>query len=117
METDPMDYDNLLQLRTALVNRKNAVLQKQMHLNLLEKEAELEERYLIIQKQLQDFGEIDDTKKTEEDTTKEGLLMEELFNIVDQRNELLMQKHQQEQLIEEEEITEQRNEGYLGRNN
>lgn len=117
LDADPMDYECLLQLRTSLVDRKNAVLQKQMQLNLLEKEAELESRYLIIQKQLQDLGEIDEKKKTNEDIGKEGLLMEELFQVVDQRNELLMQKHQQEQLIEEDEIIEQRAEGFRGRNN
>jgi len=117
LDTDPMDYDCLLELRTSLVNRKNAVLQKQMQLNLLEKEAELETRYLIIQKHLQEFGEIDEKKKTEEDNKKEGLLMEELFQVVDQRNELLMQKHQQEQLIEEDELIEQRAEGCQMRNN
>ncbi len=48
-EEDELVYDALLQQWFTLVNQKNALLRRQMQLNILEKEDDLEKKSLLLQ--------------------------------------------------------------------
>merc|ERR1711971_489498 len=78
-EDDTLVYDALLQQFLTLVNRKNALMKRQDQLNMLDKEADLEE-----------------DRKTEEDRKREDLLLEELVECVKKGNELVDQQDEQE---------------------
>jgi len=99
-DTDQLVYDNLLQQWFNLVNQKNALLRRQMQLNILEKEKDLEKKYMLLQDELRTYQDMDDGRKTEEDRNREELLLEELMLVVDQRNQLVIQRDQEEQMID-----------------
>ena len=48
-EEDELVYDALLQQWFTLVNQKNALLRRQMQLNILEKEDDLEKKFMLLQ--------------------------------------------------------------------
>lgn len=85
-----------------LVNKKNALLRRQMQLNILEKEDDLERRYQLLIGELRSIIAIDDWQKTEEQRRRENLLLAELVNIVNKRDELVHHLDSQEKAIEED---------------
>ncbi|CAH1733101.1 EH domain-binding protein 1 isoform X2 [Aphis gossypii] len=85
-----------------LVNKKNALLRRQMQLNILEKEDDLERRYQLLIGELRSIIAIDDWQKTEEQRRRENLLLAELVNIVNKRDELVHHLDSQERAIEED---------------
>jgi hypothetical protein len=78
------------------VNKKNALLRRQMQLNILEKEADLETRYKILNIELQKIASIEDWRKTEEQRAREQMLLDELVQIVNKRDELVHHLDNQE---------------------
>jgi len=102
-EDDQLVYDALLQQWFTLVNKKNALLRRQMQLNILEKEDDLEKKLLMLQDELRSLSEMEDSRKTEEDRKREDLLLEELVLVVNQRNELVIQRDEEERMIEQDE--------------
>ncbi|CAH0546795.1 unnamed protein product [Brassicogethes aeneus] len=90
-----------------LVNKKNALLRRQMQLNILEKEADLETRYKMLNEELQKIASIEDWRKTEEQRNREQMLLEELVQIVNKRDELVHHLDNQEKAIEEDDLIEQ----------
>lgn len=80
-----------------LVNKKNALLRRQMQLNILEQESDLERKYELLNLELRAAMSIEDWRKTEEQREREKLLLAELLTIVDKRNELVLNLHSQEQ--------------------
>jgi len=101
-EDDELVYDALLQQWFTLVNKKNALLRRQMQLNILEKEDDLEKKLLMLQEELRSLSEMEDSRKTEDDRKREDLLLQELVLVVNQRNELVIQQEEEERMIEEE---------------
>jgi hypothetical protein len=89
------------------VNKKNALLRRQMQLNILEKEADLETRYKILNIELQKIASIEDWRKTEEQRAREQMLLDELVQIVNKRDELVHHLDNQEKAIEEDDLIEQ----------
>ncbi|XP_074038547.1 EH domain-binding protein 1 isoform X2 [Leptinotarsa decemlineata] len=89
------------------VNKKNALLRRQMQLNILEKEADLETRYKTLNEELQKIASIEDWRKTEEQRNREQALLDELVQIVNKRDELVHHLDNQEKAIEDDEIIEQ----------
>ncbi|GLV42585.1 Eps15 homology domain containing protein-binding protein 1 [Carabus blaptoides fortunei] len=89
-----------------LVNKKNALLRRQMQLNILEKENDLERRYELLNHELRLILSIEDWRKTEDQREREALLLEELVQIVNKRDELVHHLHNQEKAIEEDDLIE-----------
>ncbi|XP_044268877.1 EH domain-binding protein 1 isoform X2 [Tribolium madens] len=89
------------------VNKKNALLRRQMQLNILEKEADLETKYKLLNKELQKIASIEDWRKTEEQRNREQMLLDELVQIVNKRDELVHHLDNQEKAIEEDDLIEQ----------
>ncbi|CAG9824256.1 unnamed protein product [Phaedon cochleariae] len=89
-----------------LVNKKNALLRRQMQLNILEKEADLETKYKMLNAELRKIASIEDWRKTEEQRNREQELLEELVQIVNKRDELVHHLDNQEKAIEDDEIIE-----------
>lgn len=79
------------------VNKKNALLRRQMQLNILEQESDLERKYELLNLELRAAMSVEDWRKTEEQREREKLLLAELLTIVDKRNELVLNLHSQEQ--------------------
>lgn len=109
-EDDQVLYDALLQQWFTLVNKKNALLRRQMQLNILKKEDNLEKKLQMLQEELRGLSEMEESRKTDEDRKREDLLLQELVLVVNKRNELVMQRDEEEQMVRDmeqldEEIT------------
>ncbi|XP_063911063.1 EH domain-binding protein 1 isoform X2 [Zophobas morio] len=89
------------------VNKKNALLRRQMQLNILEKEADLETKYKLLNLELQKIASIEEWRKTEEQRKREQMLLDELVQIVNKRDELVHHLDNQEKAIEEDDLIEQ----------
>lgn len=61
-----------------------------------EKEADLETRYKMLNNELQKIALIEDWRKTEEQRNREQVLLEELVQIVNKRDELVHHLDNQE---------------------
>ena len=74
-----------------------------MQLNILEKEDDLEKKLSMLQDELRSLSEMEESRKTEDDRKREDLLLEELVLVVNQRNELVIQRDEEERMIEQDE--------------
>ncbi|KAH8401975.1 hypothetical protein KR009_008963 [Drosophila setifemur] len=95
-ETEETEEQLLSQWFT-LVNKKNALLRRQMQLNILEQEKDLERKFTMLNQELRAAQSVEDWRKTEVQREKERLLLEELVTIVDKRDQLVQHLHNQEQ--------------------
>nr|XP_016999481.1 EH domain-binding protein 1 isoform X3 [Drosophila takahashii] len=100
-ETEETEEQLLSQWFT-LVNKKNALLRRQMQLNILEQEKDLERKYTMLNQELRAAQSVEDWRKTEVQREKERLLLEELMKIVDKRDQLVQHLHNQEIAIEDD---------------
>ncbi|XP_016999484.3 EH domain-binding protein 1 isoform X3 [Drosophila takahashii] len=94
--------EQLLSQWFTLVNKKNALLRRQMQLNILEQEKDLERKYTMLNQELRAAQSVEDWRKTEVQREKERLLLEELMKIVDKRDQLVQHLHNQEIAIEDD---------------
>lgn len=98
--------DALMEKWLALVNRRNALIRRQMQLNILEKEENLERRFESLNRELRALMAIEEWRKTEAQKTREKSLLEDLVTIIDGREELVRHQDIQERGIEEDAIVE-----------
>ena len=102
-EADKSDVEAMLQKYFSLVNEKNSVVRRQMQLNIAEKERAIEHKKERLQRQLQKFSDLDESRKTEAMRQEEEALLQQYVEAVNEKNELVHDLDSQEKMIAEDE--------------
>lgn len=89
-----------------LVNKKNALLRRQMQLNILEQEEDLSRRCELLARELRLSLGVDEWRKTPGQKRRERLLLQELLSAVNERDRLVQEMDEQERAIADDDAIE-----------
>ncbi|KAJ0170637.1 hypothetical protein K1T71_014008 [Dendrolimus kikuchii] len=89
-----------------LVNKKNALLRRQMQLNILEQEEDLSRRCELLARELRLSLGVDEWRKTPGQKRRERLLLQELLSAVNERDRLVQEMDEQERAIADDDEIE-----------
>nr|CDS24099.1 Calponin EH domain binding protein 1 [Echinococcus granulosus] len=82
-----------------LISRRNALVHRSYQLSIMEKESDLERTTVLLNAELRELMEKDDSQKTAEDRAREELLLREVVEVVNERNEIVQELDYQEQAL------------------
>lgn len=100
------EEDRLMSRWFTLVNKKNALLRRQMQLNILEQEDDLCKRCALLARELRCSLAVEEWRKSAGQRRRERLLLQELLAAVDQRDRLVHEMDTQERAIEDDDEIE-----------
>ncbi|XP_053620517.1 EH domain-binding protein 1 isoform X3 [Plodia interpunctella] len=100
------EEDRLMSQWFNLVNKKNALLRRQMQLNILEQEEDLSRRCDLLARELRLSLGVDEWRKTPGQKRRERLLLQELLSAVNERDRLVQEMDEQEKAIADDETIE-----------
>ncbi|XP_026317949.1 EH domain-binding protein 1-like protein 1 isoform X5 [Hyposmocoma kahamanoa] len=93
------EEDRLMSQWFNLVNKKNALIRRQMQLNILEQEEDLSRRCELLARELRLSLGVDEWRKTPQQKRRERLLLQELLSAVNERDRLVQEMDEQERAI------------------
>ncbi|XP_050555884.1 EH domain-binding protein 1 isoform X4 [Spodoptera frugiperda] len=100
------EEDRLMSQWFNLVNKKNALLRRQMQLNILEQEEDLSRRCELLARELRLSLGVDEWRKTPGQKRRERLLLQELLSAVNERDRLVQEMDEQERAIADDDEIE-----------
>ncbi|XP_052747916.1 EH domain-binding protein 1-like protein 1 isoform X3 [Galleria mellonella] len=100
------EEDRLMSQWFNLVNKKNALLRRQMQLNILEQEEDLSRRCELLARELRLSLGVDEWRKTPGQKRRERLLLQELLAAVNERDRLVQEMDEQEKAIADDDAIE-----------
>ncbi|GFS17477.1 [F-actin]-methionine sulfoxide oxidase MICAL2 [Elysia marginata] len=103
---EDVDEGALMSEWFTLVHEKNALLRYESELNVRAKELELEDRQARLELDFRERSRLPESSKTDSEIAAEGKLLDELLDVVEQRNNLVA-------MLEEDRVREQKEDSDL----